>query len=305
MKKKVVKKTPKKSVKRVRKQEDRGISKVVIIVVAALVLSVGGAFIFLSQKGSLPMGMGGIVKAPLNPNCKYNDPDLCKFVNNWQGMSQYSVSYVSTSPDMGKMEGLYEIDGETKFHMMSSQDGKENYNMISIGDTTYTKDYSDNKWWKQTLQKTEEDSSVESVKEEFDFGDNTEEDTTTYKALGKEPCGNMTCFKYQVVMTDINDTVEYIWFDDKEYLLRKQRSEGPNNTVSESTFSYSGVRISEPSPVKEGTPDAMSMPGMSEEDKKAYEEMKKMYENSSNTQNYEVPTSYDSGTQEEYYPEGE
>lgn len=52
-------------------------------------------------------------------------------------------------------------------------------------------------------------------------------------------------------MTELNSK-EYILFDDKDYLLRKTITEGPDNNLATSEFDYSKITISEPSPIKEG-----------------------------------------------------
>ncbi|MBI4040117.1 hypothetical protein HY389_02050 [Candidatus Daviesbacteria bacterium] len=233
-----------------------GVAPAAIIVVVVILAAIGGYFVLNKGGGvpSLPIGKA------LNPNCKYNDPDLCKFINNWKDIKDYSVNSTTTAKSGPKFQTLVEASGTDKTKMVTSQDGKENYALIVIGDTTYTKDYSDNKWWKQVAPKAkaEETKAVDEFK--FETKD-TPEDKTTYKAMGKEPCGNLTCFKYQVIDPASTDSTEYIYFDDREYMLRKMRSEAKDGTVSESTFAYSGVNISVPSPTKDAKPDQIILPG--------------------------------------------
>jgi hypothetical protein len=185
--------------------------------------------------------------------------------------------------------------------MVMSEGGKEGYNVITIGDITYTKDYADNKWWKQKQVK-------EDIKKEFDFkfDDKDEreevEDKTTYKKLDKESCGDRQCFKYEVINPDFADTKEFIFFDDREYLVRKMRTEGKDGEVTESEFTYSGVSVSEPSPTKEAAegqviiPGGGTIPAISEEDKAAMEEAKKTGEQMKQeleNSGYSIPDSAD------------
>lgn len=254
-----MKKTVQKKKKVVRRKsvfKPRGISKVVLLcIIAVLLLGVGGFFFMNQQKGtnntSLPF-----VKPVLNPNCKYNDPELCKFMNNMQTHAEFSVVSKGAAEGM-TFETRMEISGEEKFHMVSKQNGKENMNTISIGDTTYTLDYSDNKWWKQTLQADSAPATSQSeLKDTFSFSEKEAEDKTAYKFIAKESCDNRTCFKYQLIDPSFTESQTYIWFDDSEYLMRKMRVEGPGENSNESVYSYDKVTISEPSPVKEGTPNS-------------------------------------------------
>lgn len=242
-----------------KKKLNKGKSNIFIIIAAIVVVSGLVGYYILSQKGSVTIPA---IKPPLNADCKLKDPELCKFMNNWSAQTNYSV--VSNSTFGGKtVESTYEISGSDKFHMMSKMDGKENSNMISIGDTTYTLDYSDNKWWKQTLKKdqTNTESTVEqqAKEEKNQFDEKNIKDTTTYTFIAKEACGDLTCFKYEVTDSAAAGSKQFIWFDDKDYLLRKIRIEDKDNGAMESIYSYSGISINAPSPVKEGEPQA---PGM-------------------------------------------
>lgn len=265
--------------KRVFKAEKGKISGVAIIVIAVVVLAVGGGIFFLSKNGS---GSGSpltaLQGATLNPNCELKDPELCKFINNWKVMKNYSMSSVTTDSSGAKSESLYEIAGDDSLRMLAKEKGKDIMEMITIGKTTYTKDYTDNKWWKHTYEETNEETNNELTKEitETTSFDDTKavEDKTEYKAMGKEACGNLNCFKYQIVTPGDNST-QLIWFDDREYLLRKQSSIDEEGNVFEGTFTYNNVSISAPSPVKEGTPEQMYMQQMSADDKAQYEQMQK------------------------------
>lgn len=267
--KKIVKKKQK-TVRRKSTFKPRGISKIVLVAIVAVVLVGAGGVYFFTQKGG---GAGSsalpFVKPALNPNCKYNDPELCKFINNFPAQTNYAVSSTGKFDEM-TTESIYEIDGTDKFHMASKMNGKENMNTISIGDVTYTLDYSDNKWWKQTFKVDDtKQTSTEELIDKNTFDENTAlEDNTTYQFIAKEPCGDLTCFKYEMVSPDSTDTKMYIWFDDKDYLMRKMRMEDKSGIANESVYTYGKVSISEPSPVKEGEPNTFdsSTPDMNNED---------------------------------------
>jgi hypothetical protein len=237
------------------KNSQKGFAPIIIIVVIAIVVAAGvGGFVLLN-KGKLPSlnsVKDSVSQAVTGAKCDYDDKDLCKFITNWKVASSYKVTMTTTVKDGSKSDSIFELSGEDKFHMVASDKGKEVYNVITLGDTTYTKDYTDNKWWKQKATK-----DTTSVKDDVEFkvGESTDsgkvENKTTYKSLGKEACGSLQCFKYQVIEPEITDTTEYIWFDDKDYLLRKVRSEGKDGTTTEMIYSYDKVTITEPTPTKE------------------------------------------------------
>lgn len=267
------------------KKTQKGKSKVLLLAGVLVIIAAAGAFYLFTQKsGSMGIAIPGM-KAPLNSSCKHNDPELCKFLNNWSAQQSYSVTSTSTFGG-ASIDSTYEISGTNKFHMTSKMNGVENSNVITIDDTTYTLDQKDKKWWKVTYKPEEmEEEKKNEIKNNFDF--NEEEDTTTYKFIVKEACDSRTCFKYQIVSGEAEEMTQYIWFDDKEYLVRKMRIEDKENGASESTYSYENVNINVPSPVKEGSPsDDMTPNGYSEEDVK---KMMQQYQQSNPSGDTEMP----------------
>lgn len=305
-KKRAVKKSSS-STRRVKRRstfELKGISKTVVLVIVAIVLVAGGGFYFITQRGGgVSNPLSSMMGKALNPNCEYKDPDLCKFFNNFKELENYSM--MTTSKSGGTtMESKFESQGKDKSHIVSSESGKENMNMITIGDTTYTKDFSDNKWFKHTYKP---DPNITPIKAESDVKDTFDdkkqiEDKTEYKAQGKEACGNLTCFKYQVVSPQDDGATTYIWFDDREYMLRKQTTTDKDGNSTESTFAYDAVSITEPSPVKEGEPGIGNIPGMTEEDKKAIQDAQKSMQNiqSNPSSDYTPPADSSSGDNGDY-----
>lgn len=278
----------------IKSMKNKGFSPILIVVAVVVVLLGVGGFAFMNKGGkvALPGGIG------LNPNCKYNDPDLCKFMNNWKAQKDYSITYTSSDKNGQKTsEGKFEIQGEGKFHMVTSVAGKEQFNTITIGDTTYTKDYTDNKWWKQKQDKTQEGLTD---KFKFDFDKKTVdgkevEDKTTYTKIGQEACGELTCFKYQVVDPSFTETTEFIFFDTSQYLMRMSRTVDKNGEVNESVFAYGAVNISEPSPVKEAkegqnifVPGGADIPAI---DQAEIEKLQKQYQDAAkNAPQIDIPT---------------
>jgi outer membrane lipoprotein-sorting protein len=70
----------------------------------------------------------------------------------------------------------------------------------------------------------------------------------SFKNLGTEACGSLTCYKYQVSDTAIPGK-QYVWFDTSSYKLRRWQYINGSDTT-DMTLSYSTVTITAPSPVQ-------------------------------------------------------
>ncbi|MBI2051983.1 hypothetical protein HYT33_04470 [Candidatus Roizmanbacteria bacterium] len=273
-----------------RGKREQGFSPIVAIVIAAVVL-VGGYFV-LQRSGkapsipgiSLPGGIG------LNPNCKYNDPDLCKYINRALSGDYFKggVSFKSVTKDKSAKavsEVVSETQGEDRSHFVILADGKETYNTIMIGNTVYLKDQKDGKWWKQTKEQKKEDGEGDEPEKKYDPKEikkqlEREESKIAYKKVGKEQCDSRTCFKYEMVNPDFAEVTEYILFDDRDFILRKMISQTKDGTVTETTFAYENISINAPSPTKD-VPQGqdiylMGVPGVGGLDEKTTQDAEKL-----------------------------
>jgi hypothetical protein len=223
----------------------RGIAPIIIVVVLA-VLAVGGFFLYRS--GSLPIP-GIAMRATEKDFANITDPTLRKHFVAQANVNSFRT--VGESSGKGTKDTTeFQLKGDNfSYRMKSEEGGKEASHFISIGDTSYVKDYSDNTWWKQTVKPEETTSeeappTPEDLKEEF-----MKEDPALYKSLGTEACGSLNCFKYEQTFKDTPGTRTF-WFDDKKYLLRKEIS-GYGEFSNTIEYSYDGISISAPSPTKD------------------------------------------------------
>ncbi len=207
---------------------------------------------------------GKLQQALANVKCDISDKDLCKFFTSWKQSASYKVASSDTTGGKTTTSTFESADSGKRFHVLMSVEGKP-YETITIGNTVYTKDSNDGKWWKQTIEPAKENDYK--AGNDFEFKepakDAKPEAQTQYKLIGKEACGNLTCFKYQVIDPATKDQTQYIWFDTKDYQLRRMRTE-TKDTVSDQTFLYDKVAINEPSPVKELGPNQVINPASGE-----------------------------------------
>jgi len=244
-------------------KQNKGFAPVLIMVGVVLVLGVVGYFMVNKGKtgGALPpIKIPGTAGLGLNVNCKLNDPELCRFMDkSIKTADSYVKGFVGTSitteKSGKKSENTWEMQGNNS-HFTMSENGKELSNMIIIGNTTYTKDMTDGKWTKFTYKAEDGKKSLfnfdpEEMKKQFKDVVNETEDKTVYKAMGKEACGSMQCFKYEIVNPLNPKTKEYLYFDDQEYVMRKMRIEDEGGMITETMFEFKAVTIKEPSPIKE------------------------------------------------------
>lgn len=232
---------------------------IVAIVVVVILLVAGGYFYIMNKTGDanpITALKKTTASVTLNDKCDYNDPDLCKFINAQAKQTKYEVTMTGTE-NGEESTSTFTIDG-AKTHMVIKA-GDQNYNTITIDKTTYTKDPSDNKWWKQTTTDTADTSTADEVKFEAPSATASAEEKTTFTKVGKEACGKLTCFKYTSVTGTDSGSTETLWFDDTQYLLRKMTTTSADGTIT-MVYAYDNISVTAPSPTKDVADGQMVMP---------------------------------------------
>jgi hypothetical protein len=232
--------------------------KLPVIVVGVVVLAALGFVGYrMTTKNEAPVAN----KAAKQQCEKENDKDLCKFIAGWKELKQFRLVITNTSE--GKTDkSTFEFDAKNS-HLISQVNDGPSYEFMNIGAFLYTK-AADGTWWKQQSPNGDA-NAAEGYKSDFEAPSDTNDPAKPkYEKQGKEACGKLTCFKYKVTDPAHSGETTYIWFDDDDYLLRRQRVEGSDGSVSEQVFSYEKVKISEPSPVKELGPNQFIAPGQTE-----------------------------------------
>jgi hypothetical protein len=235
------------------KRNQSGLASVIIIVAVVLAVAGGIGYYVMNNKDDKKTADSSSQSATSNQAnseaCKkvIDDDDFCKFASNIASLTNYTT-VISTSGANGSSEMTVEVETAEKSRVTAKQDGKEVSAMITIGKTYYSKDYADGKWLKVTGEAPETADVTKDLG--IDFSDENL-DGVSYKRIGEEACGNLTCIKYQIIDTEEEEpTEQFVWFDNKDFLLRRYSITGGEGTTN-MTISYGKVTITEPSPVKE------------------------------------------------------
>jgi outer membrane lipoprotein-sorting protein len=233
-----------------------GIAHLMLILVVVVLLGVGGAGYYVWNKnkdeksGSNPSQTAS--SKVVEDECKkaIDDKDFCKFASSVNFNQDYKTVITSTSAEGNSVMTLQsDSDGNTSAN--TTVNGEEVAAYVMLDDTSYTKDLTDGSWFKFTNETSEDINVSDDLDLDFEEDTSTPEvDKTEYKKIGKEACGNDTCFKYQIIDPEAPTDEQFVWFDDKDYQLRRfsfKNSEG----TSDMTYSYENVTITAPSPTKE------------------------------------------------------
>lgn len=228
-----------------------GLSPLVAFLI--LIFLTAGIFVLVNNKSSSDKLSSGSEK-DFKADCQLQDQNLCQFVKNADKKSNYKIHSITVFADGNQVESFLEYSGQD-YSYIGKDNGKE-VRVIKINDTIYTQDL-DGKWFKtknnRNLQNQEIPGRFQFSLKEVNTGTKSAVTQRAFKFLGKEPCVTLNCFKYQMINLEKSDEENYIWFDDKEYLIRRQLTKQENGSVFDVEYSYEPVNISVPGPIKTDT----------------------------------------------------
>ncbi len=227
----------------------------------------GGAMGLLAGKVSELTGTALVPLISESELADIEDPLIRKHLV--KQFSQRAYRVTGTSSGIGNGKTVTETDFRSltdfRMHMLQVMDGKEVSDIIIIGDTTYVKDYKDGAWWMQK-QKDQKDKTTELVEDPERFTPESMKEEAlkktkvTYKSLGQEACGTLTCHKYEEIGGEDSGKRTF-WFDTKDLLLRREEG-GFGEFTSTTEYSYDDISIKAPSPTKQ-VPEGKSIYEMS------------------------------------------
>ncbi|MBI2008962.1 hypothetical protein HYS84_00945 [Candidatus Saccharibacteria bacterium] len=220
-------------------------SKLVLLVAAVIIVG-GGAYLVTKDEGKVS------VNKELQSKCttQVNDETFCKFAGAFANAGDYKVS-VSSSDQSGASTIELASDSKGNSSMVVTQGGQEQANIIVFNGVTYLKDSTDGQWFKFSSTDANKPEVLD-LKKEIAKGDFKGDagQALQYKQIGTEACGNLTCFKYQVIDPNKPNEEGFLWFDTKDYLLRRVTAKS-NGSTTDMNLTYTKVSISEPSSTKD------------------------------------------------------
>ena len=230
--------------------------KVLLLVV--LVVAVGGIWLATKDGGTDGSKTSSSFNKEVQAKCMadVNDELFCKFAGSFAGVGEYKVTANTTAQGESSVLELA-TDSKGNSSMVVKQNGQEQGNLISYNGVTYSKDYTDGQWFKYAAGDTTKPETVD-LKKEFVKGDFKADngEKIGYNKVGTEKCGNLNCYKYQIKDPTKPTEEGFLWFDTKDYLMRRVTiKDGSTNT--DMSLSYGAVNISAPSPTKD-VPSASS-----------------------------------------------
>lgn len=259
-------------------------SKIAVIAILLIILGGGGYFFLSKSSGSLPFTLGNSLPKASEKDFEFvADPLVRKHFVAQANQTSFRTKSLSSGRGEGTMVSEVQMKGD-KFNFRTvteDKNGKEISQMIMMGDTTYVKDYKDNKWWKEVAKPgpTSTPTNKEIIPTPESFKDELlKKKTVQYKQLGTEACGlasgGLTCYKYQEIDPENKEATRIFWFDNSKYLLRKEEvGFGEFKTTSE--YSYDNIVINAPSPTKD-VPEGKSVYEMLYTGSSAQQELQKL-----------------------------
>ena len=253
-------------------KDEQGVAHLILIVLVIVVLAViafAGYKVMKNRAG----GVGGTVantlaSAEVQSACVklYNDKDLCKFTTSFNAKASYKSTFTIKDKDGKTSTMSMEQDSKQNSSMVMKDGSTETAAFIILDGHTYLKNEADGTWVKSDSSLAASPASDLKIDDTAKEAALPEAQRVTYKKLGKEKCGNATCFKYQIIDPSQKDVKEsLIWFGDKDYQLRKWSSTNNDGSSNVGEFNYTSVTISAPSPVTDAPalPAGFTMPDIS------------------------------------------
>jgi hypothetical protein len=227
-----------------------------ILIIFFLIVAVAAGAYFFSQKDKPKLTKTKEQKAAVKEmlaNCKY-DKDFCDYMAA-QAKAMETGVIISTSTNIknyGLSTSEMKLDKAGNMEISSYRDGKIESTMIIFDKITYFKNL-DGSWYAMNVGNEQNTSSASS--EAINEIKNTysdENQNMQIKKVATEPCGSLTCDKYEIIGTQEGDqkSTIYTWVDTKEHLARKTETTF-NNVISTMEYKYESVNVSKPSPIKE------------------------------------------------------
>lgn len=230
-------------------KDQRGMGHaVVVILIVAVIAAIGVVGWRVMQKNNT------VAKTPeqkaANSACLkvYHDKNLCNAEAASLNFDKLAYTAADTSVDAQGATSKFTMSSDGKGNStVTMEGGGQSFSSVTIGNTSYTKSAGETTWTKYTSNAPTTDNPSKDLKTQFSDATTPADKLIQYKNLGKDKCGNVSCFKYQVVDPATPGT-NYVWFSTKDYRLMRWYGKDANGT-NDFVITYTSVTITAPSPV--------------------------------------------------------
>lgn len=176
----------------------------------------------------------------------YHDSNLCHFASNAASFTKtaYTATLTLVQQGSGTSTTTLKNDGKGNTELTGSGSGAV-INAITLDGVMYVQSNDTGPWIEYPTGSTAPTSNPTS---NMDIAVGAT--TTSFKSLGKEACGNLTCYKYEIDSKLTPDTKQVVWFDTSSYKLREWNYSDANGDSTDMKVAYGSVTITKPSPVE-------------------------------------------------------
>jgi hypothetical protein len=218
-----------------------GMAHMMLILVVIVLVGVGGAGYYVWNKNKDKDSGSSAQSATskeIEAECKrtIEDKDLCKMASNTDFDKENYVMTITGTEDGQQLTWTVQNDGENSHVNMMG------FETITYDGDTYMKDASGT-WVKYPKSESQEEAPTDAFSDELEFSD---EEAGRYTKVGKEACGNLTCFHYSYKDPDDASNNAEFFFDDKDYKIRKITASSPEEGSMEMVITYGNAEVSPP-----------------------------------------------------------
>lgn len=230
---------------------ERGVAFITELILAALVIGIIGYVFYTvgvakTAKKSNPTATTATTKA-VDDSCvaTFHDADLCHFAAYSTSLDKQSYKATLNTTQAGQASTMVlQSDGKGNTSLSGTGNGAT-FNSIELAGATYVQ--GNGVWLKYPSGASAPTPS--SPSSNMNIGVSAA--GITYKKLGTEHCGNLTCFKYQVMVAATPNITQYVWFDNSSYKLHEWKYDDGSGNSTDMVVTYQAITISAPSPVQD------------------------------------------------------
>jgi cytoskeletal protein RodZ len=240
------------------KQDERGITHLLVIVIVVIVVAAIAAVgwkVANKAKPTTPTSSTSASSSTASTTASstsdssclaaYHDSNLCKFAANSNTFDKTAYTAKITDVQSGTTSTMtLESDGKGNTDLTGTSGGST-INSITLNGTTYIQNNGSGPWIEYPSGASSPASNPTS---NMNIGVGSA--GITFKAVGTQACGSLTCYKYQIIDSAMPSATQYALFDNSSYKLREWQYSDSNGDSTTMTVSYQAVNITAPSPVE-------------------------------------------------------